>query len=83
MNTCTDEQSSLLDDADQQVAVLEPARTYLVRSILGMLTACTDPDSICDPTIIQISADQQRLLSALISELEDLDDRLHNARALL
>lgn len=64
---------------DQQVADLESARPLLVRTILGALTACTNPDSTCDLNA-SLSTSRQRLISAAISDLEDLDNQIHAAR---
>ncbi|WP_156911274.1 sigma factor [Arthrobacter sp. CAL618] len=64
---------------DQHIADLESARPLLVRTILGALTACTNDNSTCDLNA-SLSTSRQRLISAAISDLEDLDNQIHAAR---
>ncbi|MBG6192181.1 hypothetical protein IWX64_003151 [Arthrobacter sp. CAN_A212] len=79
MNLRTLDQSVALDESEQQLARLESVRTHLVGTVLGMLVTCTSPTLTCEPGT-PLSIDRQRLLSAAIGDLQDLDDQLHQAR---
>lgn len=75
----TQEQHHATRTPDQHLADLESARPLLVRTILGALTTCTNDNSTCDLNA-SLSASRQRLISAAISDLEDLDNQIHSAR---
>lgn len=75
----THEQDRATRTPDPHIADLESARPLLVRTILGALTTCTNHNSTCDLNA-SLSTSRQRLISAAISDLEDLDNQIHAAR---
>ncbi|MHA7277941.1 hypothetical protein ACX80O_15710 [Arthrobacter sp. Hz1] len=68
-----------MSDPVRRLPDLESTRSHLVRTVLSILEASVSARSIGDPTA-HPPADAQRLLSAAIRDLIDVDDQLDNAR---
>ncbi|MBG6182033.1 hypothetical protein [Arthrobacter sp. CAN_A1] len=70
-----------VDDPAQRLTNQEAIRRHLVHTVLTFLETCVNSESSCDPST-HLSPDTQRLLSAAIRDLENIDDHLAQTRAL-
>ncbi|MBG6192215.1 hypothetical protein IWX64_003185 [Arthrobacter sp. CAN_A212] len=75
------ERTHLVGDPAQRLADQEATRRHLAHTVLTFLETCINAESICDPST-PLSPHTQRILSAAIRDLEDIDDHFAQSRAI-